>query len=669
MKIESIKFKNFRQYRDAKIDFSYMPEDRCITIIQGPNGGGKTNIMNAITWCLYGKELHLGDKYKGLPIINTITLKKLVPNQIIDVIVEITMIDNRRNMIFRRTLDYKKLPGKLQSEPIKTPGARYETEGKLEVFYQAGRNWDLAAQPKYRVQRLLPQAIQEYFFFDCERLNTYFQNPYPERIKDEVFKISQLGVFQEVITHLEKRQSIFARQTKDANPKAAEIRTLADKKKEDLVELEEKLTKLKKQRIESETLERELEEKLKTFPYKGDEVRQLQNRRESIERELASLDNELSDLKQDQLDYLMNMCPFIFCHDAISDAIKIMSEKTGRGEIPPDIKTSFLERLLDEGACICNTDIPKGSDARQAIEQLLKHCDEIDELSNEIIVENNNLSRMLNQLNTFQEKQPKYGRDIKKKEARSLDLNKDLKRISEQLEGMDDEKIKVLERRYQMVKSKKEDIIENIGRLKSSQKSLKTQIDGLEKEFDKEVQKIEKHSNLKRILTFCKTAKKAAEEIKDEIMDEIRAEIEQQTREHFFELIWKEENYKDVIIDQNYNISVLDQNGMEAIGTLSAGERQVLALSFMAALNTVSGFDAPIIIDTPLGRISKEPKLNIADKLPNYLQGKQVSLLVTEEEYTDEVRKKLKPKVGKEYQIKFQETRDGNQAEVIQYGA
>ena len=165
MKIESIKFKNFRQYRDAKIIFSYMPEDRCITIVQGPNGGGKTKIMNAITWCLYGKELHLGDKYKGLPIINTITLKKLTPNQITDVIIEITMrIDNKEKMIFRRTLDCKKLPGKFEFEAIKTPKEKSKTEGKLEVFYQSGRNWELATQPKYRVQRLLPQAIQEYFY-------------------------------------------------------------------------------------------------------------------------------------------------------------------------------------------------------------------------------------------------------------------------------------------------------------------------------------------------------------------------------------------------------------------------------------------------------------------------------------------------------------------------
>jgi DNA sulfur modification protein DndD len=149
-------------------------------------------------------------------------------------------------------------------------------------------------------------------------------------------------------------------------------------------------------------------------------------------------------------------------------------------------------------------------------------------------------------------------------------------------------------------------------------------------------------------------------------MRDVKNEIEGKTKEQFLELIWKEKTYTDVKIDDNYNISVIHESGMEGIGTLSAGERQVLALSFMAALNSVSGFDAPIIIDTPLGRISKEPKINIAKNLANYLKGKQVTLLVTEEEYTPEVAEKLRANIAKEYKIEFVEQEVGNLAKVVE---
>jgi len=132
-------------------------------------------------------------------------------------------------------------------------------------------------------------------------------------------------------------------------------------------------------------------------------------------------------------------------------------------------------------------------------------------------------------------------------------------------------------------------------------------------------------------------------------------------------LIWKKDSFKDVRIDKDYNISIIDNRGMESVGTLSAGERQVLALSFMSSLNIVSGFDAPIIIDTPLARITGEPRENIARSLPNYLMRRQVILLVTEDEYTKVVREKIKKAVGKEYLIKFRETKEGGEAEVVAF--
>ena len=79
----------------------------------------------------------------------------------------------------------------------------------------------------------------------------------------------------------------------------------------------------------------------------------------------------------------------------------------------------------------------------------------------------------------------------------------------------------------------------------------------------------------------------------------------------------------------------------------------------------VSGFNAPIIIDTPLREIRKKPKINIANNLPNYLKGKQVTMLVTETEYTQEVKEALSSRVGAEYLIKFHDSKEGSESKVI----
>lgn len=61
MRIESITLHNFRQFRgDVTINFE-KALGKDLHIILAKNGVGKTNILNAITWCLYYKESHLAD--------------------------------------------------------------------------------------------------------------------------------------------------------------------------------------------------------------------------------------------------------------------------------------------------------------------------------------------------------------------------------------------------------------------------------------------------------------------------------------------------------------------------------------------------------------------------------------------------------------------------------
>ena len=107
MEVDYVDMKNFRQYLDVRIEFSRSPS-RSFTVIQGVNGAGKTNLLNAITWCLFGDELHVDSKYKGLPIVNTTTLHE-GKSDIFELKVEIQFIENDGNkMVVTRCKHYKK---------------------------------------------------------------------------------------------------------------------------------------------------------------------------------------------------------------------------------------------------------------------------------------------------------------------------------------------------------------------------------------------------------------------------------------------------------------------------------------------------------------------------------------------------------------------------------
>ena len=654
MILESIHIKNYRQYTDEKIVFAKPEGLKNFTIIQGANGSGKTNLLNAITWCLYGIEKHLVAKQKGLPIINISNIDQLRDGGIKDVCVEIVMLDEEHDkIIFTRTLDFRKsIDGKLK--PIPDSLSASMDGSKFQIMRQIKNEMEIINNPQYVLNHLIPEKLEEYFFFDGERLNDYFKDKSGSKIREEVLKISQIDLLEAAIKHLKSKQNDFLREVGALNPKAEEIReriaifnTSYDKHVENLeLKLNDKDLADKKEREYSNYLRNS----------DVTDVGDLQEKRDEISNFLETLKNDLEEAEIRKLDYLINFAPSLFAYESIVNASKLISTKEEAGDIPSDYKRHFIEKLLNVGTCICGTDISNDNEFRTKVTNLLEHCDKISDISEQLIKEDARLRSILQNVHKFKTNLELINKEINRLENSKNQYLKDLNEISEKITNCGDiEQIQKWEHKRKEYADLKEELLISIGGIQKLINSAKTSIEKYNELLSKELGKEEKHKKMQQIHTFCIKSLKEIEFVKIQVIEDFRKELEDQTKNQFFELIWKKENYSDVKINNNYDLSVIHQSGLEGINTLSAGERQVLALSFMAALNNVSGFDIPIIIDTPLGRISKEPKKNIAKNLPNYLKNKQVVLLVTEEEYTQDVRDALVEKVGNEYRIYFDE--------------
>ena len=109
MKLDKISIKNYRQYRDVEIEFDTDP-NKNFTIIKGNNGTGKTTLLNAFTWCLYGKEIHSYSGHdSGMTLCNNKSVTIAEPGEEIPVSVAIYLLDEKnRPYIFERSLDYYK---------------------------------------------------------------------------------------------------------------------------------------------------------------------------------------------------------------------------------------------------------------------------------------------------------------------------------------------------------------------------------------------------------------------------------------------------------------------------------------------------------------------------------------------------------------------------------
>ncbi|MBU1666993.1 AAA family ATPase [bacterium] len=646
MRIDFIKLKNFRPYVDEKISFSSDEKKKNFTIIQGANGTGKSSLLNAVTWCLYDEEIHLTKGLKGLPLCNTDVFDNLKKKQILDVEVEIQMIDEegkKHNII--RTLKYRKGEDD-KEEMIPDPSSRERDGSTFQYFREEGGQSNKLHEPRFFLEQIMPENIKEYFFFDGGQLNQYFKEASGERIKKAVFDVSQITVMEKLIDRLIKKKRDLIRDSDDLGPEIEELKEEIEVRQKSLDAYKENLRKKKWDKEEATKLEREKSEELRQYPDSAD----FENKRLKIGEQIEKIDDDVKFLKDEKLKRLLKISNPIIARDALINAKKIVDKGINEGKYPPDAKKDFIEPLLKKNICICGRDLsdPK---CRKRIEDLLERISTDSDICSEIIGMQDNLRQMIDQIGSFDEEQVELSRKIRDFENNRDTLIKEQEVLLKKIGSSPIEKVKRLKQQLENAKKTKDDLIYEIGKMETQIDIEGKNIDRITKNLTDAVNKQDKYNVISKILAFLDKSIDYAKQIKDEIMQEVRERIQEKTKEQFFNLIWNKESFQDVLIDSEYNISVIHHSGREGIGTLSDGQRQVLALSFMAALKQVSGFNTPIMIDTPLGIISKEPKNNIAKKLPNYLEGTQVTMLVTEEEYTPEVRSLLKCRVQKEFRI------------------
>ncbi len=665
MRLETITLKNFRQYRDEIIKFAYSDKKRNLTVIQGSNGAGKTNLLNAITWCLYAQEMHLGDKYKALPLMNTATIADIQSGTVREVLVQICMRDEEnKQIIITRTLSFiKSENGRMQK--TSDHYANSPDGSVFKIGRQIGKEIKLDPHPEYTLSKIVPATIQEYFFFNGERLDDYFRESSGEKIQKAVFKMSQIDIMKRAIEHLKNLKSHLLKRRSDLNPEVDSIRAETERCAEQSREHEKQLERQRVERRKAAEQKQEFATKLRGSSVPR--IMQLDEERDKVRSDLANVREKLGVLEKEKFAYLVGKAPYILGYRAIMVTKKLLESRKEAGDIPPQYRKGFVEKLIRTGICICGTDISEETEHRRKVVRLLEACDAISNMSGELMEDYGRITGILGSLQEFRKTQTNYGKMIRESEVNVAQKSKRLDQITDEIEQVDVEKIRFWEGKRQEYETIEVRLRENIGRTKYIVDQDRQKLDDLDRRLMRELEKEEKYAVLRRTLDLCDETIREAEKTRDSIMEDVRTEIEERTKEQFFSLMWKKRTYTDVVIDTEYNISVKDQSGMEAIGTLSAGERQVLALSFMAALNIISGFNSPIVIDTPLARLSKSVKENLADNLSGFFKDKQVCLLVTDEEYSSEVRKKLLSGIGREYKIQFMEGTSGSEARVINY--
>lgn len=636
--ISSITLTNYRQYQGTQtVNFSF-DNKRNVTVILGKNGSGKSNLLNALTWCFYGIEVHKdpqAQEANGMPIINAAELTALNANQstYAEVIVSIDT-DIGPWTIKRRIGGGKTALGKIYLDPP-----------KLTVVHPVGGQDKIAEgdETQRLINNLLPEALRQFFFIDGEQLREFFKFSSPKKIAEAIDNVSQLELMYKAAENLEAYGKQLRGNVKATTPQLKVVQQqigLLEK------EIEEKRSSI--QDIEEELEKGKLElSQVEEYLRKHNDasVAALQGERESLEKDIYSLKRHLQEEEAERDSYLVDIAPYILLRDDIKAAYLLIQQKVDKGELPPRIKETFVQELLERGRCICGNELI--GNAKQELEAYSRKL-ALSELSEVSIIGKTTIEDILSAIEEFPDRIDKLNEKIDRFKDEYDQKMRRLEYISEELKQHNIDEIRAYEeRRSKLAKT----LARNESHLVMTKSEIISLNNSLEAKLDqekKELSKDKKNTQLRVKLQLVQEALKTLGDTEYIIKSKIRKQVEKSTKGNFQILIRKKTAFKDVVIDDGFNVQVIHSYGYNAINDLSAGEYMIFGLSFMSALMTISGFHAPVIIDTPLGKIDDEHREYITTELPKFLSGTQLVLLVTPTEYDASVKENLQNYLLKE---------------------
>lgn len=649
MKLSEIHIENYRGfYGENMIKFDTKNQKKPINLVVARNDTGKTTLLNSIYWCLYGEEQFSSSRNKGIKIASNKKISETPMDGKFAVKVKIILSDDigvkyelERHRTYKRVYDEKKEVNAIQSGEDYLCGL--ERNDKRTGFEEIKH---ISAF----IESNLPKAISTFFFLDGEELKVIFTSDIHYKIKNSIEKVANIEAINSMIRNLKELYKRYSQKTSELDPDYGAVQTqidMANDRREryesDLKKVISETEKLKKQLIELEDFLKNHDESM---------VREYGLRANRIREENERINQERKDYEDELNELAISSYILLNAEESLSKTSKKFSNIIKSGNFPPAVDPDHLKQLLKRGECICGTRIKRDSKEEKKLRKLAD-IESYGKYQRVITEGDSRIPEMINSLNEKIKKICEVCKKIAEYETQLEGNKKEFEDINQKLkESNSDEVREKAEEKEQIERA----LLRNQSEITTLNRDIEDVI-AAKKEYElKQTQRdIKERSNklLVKKSEKCKQLIKYAEEIKESILKKIKDKIEETTAQNFIDLHWKAEEYEKVSISDDFSLSIRDKHKGEIINELSQGAALCFGLAFMTALRNYSGYDVPIIIDSPVGKIDQGNREKIAKNLPNQLKGNQVVFLVTNAEYTDVFKHILDEKIANKVTLTY----------------
>ena len=632
MKLLRARIENFRLLKEVELDFS-TDADRNLSIIRAANESGKTTLLTALQWGLFGDKAlpKEGKKFRHSPLDASSGERKSVT-----VSVEVDYEIPNRESTYRL----------IRSVTEIVRGGDWQKESTKTALFELKRNGaDQMPNAEAHIRSHLPDELREVFFTDGDRALSFIEGDSRRKNVEEAIRaLLGLDVMEDALKHVRDVCRGLNRQVQTEvgnQDKLKAVSRLLAALQEEIPELEKNVNSVRESRLQLEDLEQEADNELSDALRKGNRE-ELEKQRQAAIRGRESAERDAAKAARDHADLFKS--EFLGKHllaEPFKKAKDILDGLHREGKIPSQT-IPVLEDRLNQPTCICGERLDPndqdGQKRRKHIRHLIdesRNSDEIQKKVTELFYSAQDLlgpvegSPWADRYNgVFERRQSAnrrskdHGEAVRAAEAKIRDLpDVDIQQLRESRD-----RYRVQHRDYQ---SREIRLVQQLATKRQAVKEEETKRERL-------LQQDEKGRKFAAELDVAKDL----EDILNNALETMKTRELKRVSEHmntlFLEMIGSDASQRAIItraeITEDFRIVVFGRydQPLDLSHDLNGASRRALTIAFILALAKVSEVEAPNVIDTPLGMTSGYVKTSILQRAAQH--SSQLILFLTHDE-------------------------------------
>ena len=650
MKLIRAEFENFRLLRSLKLEFSTNDNKR-LTVIRAENETGKTTILNALQWALYGDNAlpGKGQGYRLHPIDWDVSNGSRVPISA-QVEYETTILRRSPKGMIETRRQYRVIRSAFET----LSGTEWErTPSTVKLFHLTDTGSEPIDPPEAIITEELPPELREVFFTDGDRALSFIEATIAvttkrDRVQKAIRSLLGLGIIEDALKHIKKAASEINKSAKGigSDDKLTQIATKLEMIDKDSSEIEEKIADAKAQFSAFDEKLSDIQKKIDAALIKGDREK-LKRDTEQAEHQLKKINNQRTAATKEHADLFRGLP---LARDLLAPVLEKALGKLGKleeqGKIP-NTTIPVLEERLKGNLCICgeslDSDSPDGMRRRDYIQRLIDDSHKADALQSSITdLYYGSRSLKPDQLSEEESWLAKYTKVVERRDELEIiyeEQGKKRKALEAQLDEIPDTDI-------QGLRDTKRQYAEQGYRFNADRSRFETQLEGQKKEQESLVLQrdnlLREQKKGARILAELQVTQDVAGILQNaysRITNEELAKVSELMNTIFLEMIGADPEQGAIIrkaeISKDFDILVYGPKDrtLNPDLDLNGASRRALTLAFILALTKVSEVETPNVIDTPLGMMSGYVKRSVLKTAIR--ESSQLVLFLTRSEIAD----------------------------------